>query len=112
MIGEGVMVRPLETISLGNTHVYYQIYRCFHVWGRSWVVISFPLALWFADFGIGLWESWLEGTRHIPLTDSPFPTSASVFWGLIAAINTYTTGTCRIFRHWSYSCGVFTPQPM
>jgi hypothetical protein len=70
-------------------------------------VISLPLALWFADLGIALWESWLEGTTHTPLTSGPFSTTASVFWGFIAAINTYTTGMCRTFRHWNYA---FTPQ--
>jgi len=57
-------------------------------------VISLPLALWFADLGIALWETWLEGNTHTPLTSGPFPVTSSVFWGLIAAINTYTTGIC------------------
>ena len=70
----------------------HQIYRCFHVWGKSWVAISFPIALWLADLGIALWESWLEGTKHVPLTSHPFPTSASIYLALIAAINIYTTG--------------------
>ncbi|KIM47216.1 hypothetical protein M413DRAFT_23454 [Hebeloma cylindrosporum] len=82
MIGEGVM-----------------IYRCFHVWGGNWVVITPPLALWFADLGIALWESWLEGTTHTPLTSGSFPTTASVFWGLIATINIYTTGMI-VYRIW------------
>ena len=72
-------------------------------------MISLPLALWCADLGIALWESWLEGTTHTPLTSGPFPTTGSVFWGLIAAINIYTTGMCGTVPHWNYA---FTSQPI
>jgi len=60
-------------------------------------VISFPLALWLADLGIALWEIWLEWTTHTPLTSKQFSTTAAVFWGLIAAINIYTTG-----KYWAF----------
>ena len=96
-------------ISVGPDNFYHQIYRCFHVWGRAWVVISLPLVLWFADVGIALWEIWVEATTHVPLTSGPIPTTSSVYWGLIATINIYTTGVC-----WTFQCSqsVFTPQPV
>jgi hypothetical protein len=75
-------------------------------------MISLPLALWLAALGIALWEGWLEGTVHTPLTSGPFPTASSIFWGLIAAINAYTTGMSCTFRRSNYKWGVFTPHPM
>ncbi|KIM47240.1 hypothetical protein M413DRAFT_7788 [Hebeloma cylindrosporum] len=47
------------------------IYRCFHVWGKKWVAILFPLGLWLADFGIALWTCWFEWVTHLPLTSPP-----------------------------------------
>jgi hypothetical protein len=104
MIGEAVMVSShnYQLIYASPHYVYHQIYRCFHVWGRSWIVISLPLALWFADLGNALWEVWLEGTTHTSFTSGLLSTMSSVFWGLIAAINTYTTGKCLIFQHSYY----------
>jgi hypothetical protein len=63
-------------------------------------VISFPLALWLADLGIALWQSWLEWTTNTPLTAHRFSTAASVFWGFVAAINLYTTG-----MYWPFQLG-------
>lgn len=83
MIGEGVM-----------------IYRGFYVWGRSWLVISFPLALWFADVGIALWETWFYVKTPTPLTGGASLTSSFVFWGFIATINIYTTGMI-VYRIWN-----------
>jgi len=67
------------------------------------VVISFPLALWFADLRITLWETWFYVKTPMPVTSGPFLTSSFVFWGFIAAINIYTTGMCRTFGLWHYS---------
>ena len=60
----------------------------FHVWGRSWIVIDFSLALWFANLvetPCGKWVG-MDDTHYLVRQRS----ASSVSWGIIAAIDTQT----------------------
>ncbi|TFK39227.1 hypothetical protein BDQ12DRAFT_744594 [Crucibulum laeve] len=83
-------------------HFFFQIYRCWVVYSRSWLSISLSLLLWLGCLACGVRFIFLAGTLHVPAlvyTEVTFPYNVA-FWGISVAVNIVTTGLL-VWRLWT-----------
>jgi hypothetical protein len=77
-----------------------QVYRCWVVYGRSWLAISLPLLLVLGNMAVTGVVLFLEVTlnQHALLNISKLKPFGAAFWALTIVINVITTGGVSFFQ--------------
>ncbi|KDR78312.1 hypothetical protein GALMADRAFT_138417 [Galerina marginata CBS 339.88] len=75
--------------------------QCWQVYGRRWIIVSFPLFLWFAGWGVTIWETLFEtDIQKNPSYSGMLNIAYTIFWAISVLQKVYATGMiiCRIRR--------------
>lgn len=97
IIGDTVLVCIIFLSYLNLIARNIQIYRCWIVYGRSFLVITPSASLWLGLVGSTIWIIFLEATLNVLFSANQITHAITVFWSITIALNVITTGTLRTF---------------